>query len=72
LARLFRVLFGTELAEVSAFAKCPILIPLHEDIRKDYGFFEAGAETLPIAIGTPYNNPIVLVCLLVWKTTYNR
>jgi hypothetical protein len=28
----------------SAFAKCLILIPLHENIYKDYGFFEDGTE----------------------------
>jgi hypothetical protein len=37
----------------SAVAKCLILIPLHEDICKDYGFFEAGAE-----MQSPHNNPI--------------
>jgi hypothetical protein len=45
----------------SAFAKCLILIPLHENIYKDYGFFEAGTEMLPIAIGTPHNNPIFYI-----------
>jgi hypothetical protein len=40
----------------SAFAKCLILIPLYENICKDYGFFEAGAE-----MQSPHNNPIIYI-----------
>jgi hypothetical protein len=40
----------------SAFAKCLILIPLHENICKDYGFFEAGTE-----MQSPHNNPIIYI-----------
>jgi hypothetical protein len=42
----------------SPFAKRTILVPVHEDICKGYGYFEADAS-----LQTKHNNPIVFIFL---------
>jgi hypothetical protein len=51
----------------SAFTKCLKLIPLHEDICNDYGFFETGTETqlVPPSAGVPAHQPYNLYFLVL-------